>query len=126
MTSAPLGEALRAVDAAGWRVTVLDLTGVTDRAGLMDRCVSALGLPDWFGRNWDALADCLGDPEWGPADPGRLLVVGGWQGYAAARPDEWRAAQEILTEAAGRRGSGAALSVVLALEAPPGADTALG
>ncbi|MGW7268398.1 barstar family protein [Streptomyces sp. NPDC054842] len=46
-------------------------------------------LPDWFGRNWGAFADCLGDPGRGPASPGRPLVVGGRREYAAARPGEW-------------------------------------
>lgn len=60
-------------DAAGRLVVTLDLGGVTDKAGLMDRCARDLALPDWFGRNWDALADSLADPSvWpeGAADRG--------------------------------------------------------
>ncbi|MFE0649789.1 barstar family protein [Streptomyces sp. NPDC059534] len=87
---------------------VLDLTGVTDKAALMDRCAAALALPHWFGRNWDALADCLGDlPE--PV----TLVVTGWQGYARTRPQEWRTAQEVFATAADERPT--RLSVLLAL-----------
>ncbi|MFI6563472.1 barstar family protein [Streptomyces sp. NPDC050534] len=96
-------------------VVTLDLDGVTDKAGLMDRCARALRLPDWFGRNWDALADSLGDrtvwPE-GAAERGLLLVVRDWRPYAKARPDEWETAQEIFAEAADRT---PALSVALAL-----------
>jgi hypothetical protein len=96
-------------------VVTLDLDGVTDKAGLMDRCARALRLPDWFGRNWDALADSLGDrtvwPE-GAAERGLLLVVQGWKPYAKARPDEWETAQEVFAEAADRT---PALSVALAL-----------
>lgn len=80
----------------------LDLDGVTDKAGLMDRCVTALNLPDWFGRNWDALADGLADPALWPRDAedrGLLLVVRGWQAYALARPEEWHTAREVLAEA---------------------------
>lgn len=105
-----------AVRASGWQVDVLDLAGVTDKAGFMDRCARALRLPEWFGRNWDALADCLGDPEWGPARPGRLLVVRRWQEYAAARPDEWETAREVL-DAAAVGGDEGTLAVVLALGA---------
>ena len=47
-------------------VVTLDLDGVTDKAGLMDRSARALRLPDWFGRNWDALVDSLSDPPSGP------------------------------------------------------------
>ncbi|WP_028803672.1 barstar family protein [Streptomyces sp. 142MFCol3.1] len=113
MTRGPLAEVCHA---AGWQVTVLDLTGITDKAGFMARCVRALDLPDWFGRNWDALADVLGDPDWGPASPGRLLVVTGWRRYAKARPDEWEVAQQVLESAAGHyERFDAALSVVLSL-----------
>ncbi len=53
-------------DPAGRLVVTLDLDGVTDKAGLMDRCARDLDLPDWFGRNWDALADSLADPSLWP------------------------------------------------------------
>ncbi|WP_435228232.1 barstar family protein [Streptomyces sp. Tue6028] len=113
MTRSPLAEVCHA---AGWQVSVLDLTGITDKAGFMARCVRALDLPDWFGRNWDALADVLGDPDWGPASPGRLLVVTGWRQYAKTRPDEWEVAQQVLESAAGHyERFDAALSVVLSL-----------
>ncbi|MCS0604515.1 barstar family protein [Streptomyces sp. LP11] len=96
----------------------LDLGGVGDKAGLMDRVARALDLPDWFGRNWDALLDSLADPSVWPtptAEPGRglHLVVTGWRPYADARPDEWRVAREVFAEAAGRT---AALTVTLAPE----------
>ncbi|MFF5406196.1 MULTISPECIES: barstar family protein [Streptomyces] len=83
-------------------VVALDLSRVTDKAALMDAVAAALALPDWFGRNWDALLDSLCDPSVWPtaaADRGLLLVVTGWTPYADARPDEWRVAHEIFTEA---------------------------
>ncbi|MEU2739027.1 barstar family protein [Streptomyces sp. NPDC007095] len=116
MTDGPLAEVFRAARAVGWQVSVLDLTGVSDKAAFMERCVRALDLPEWFGRNWDALADCLGDPDWGPASPGRVILVNGWRHYAKARPDEWETAQEVLESAAGHyEEHDATLSVVLAL-----------
>ncbi|MEU2421823.1 barstar family protein [Streptomyces sp. NPDC007851] len=96
-------------------LVTLDLAGVGDKAGLMDRAVSALALPDWFGRNWDALADSLRDPSvWPPeaVDRGLLVVVTGWQEYARTRPDEWRAARDVFTQAAAGE---PALTVALAL-----------
>ncbi|CUW27156.1 MULTISPECIES: barstar family protein [Streptomyces] len=100
----------------GGRYTVtLDLDGVTGKADLMDRVARALALPDWFGRNWDALADSLSDhtvwPE-GAVEQGLLIVVRGWRPYADARPEEWRTAEEVLAEAADRT---PALTVLLAL-----------
>lgn len=80
-------------------VLTLDLAGVTDKAGLMERCARDLRLPDYFGRNWDALADVLGDPGVWPAGDGPLVVVRNWRPYAAARPDEWETAQEVFSQA---------------------------
>ncbi|WP_137990553.1 barstar family protein [Streptomyces vilmorinianum] len=87
---------------------VLDLRGVVDKAAFMDRCATVLGLPGWFGRNWDALADSLTDlPE--PL----ALVVTGWQAYAQARPRDWEIAQEVFATAADTSPTG--LTVLLAL-----------
>ncbi|MEV1050365.1 barstar family protein [Streptomyces sp. NPDC049887] len=80
----------------GRNITVLDLHGVTAKKTFMERCAGDLGLPAWFGRNWDALADCLTDL---PGEEGTLVLVCRWQGYAAARPGEWAIAQEVFTHA---------------------------
>ncbi|MFJ8666704.1 barstar family protein [Streptomyces sp. NPDC093600] len=96
---------------------VLDLRGAMDKAAFMDRCASALRLPGWFGRNWDALADCLSDlPE--PL----TVVVTGWQAYAAAHPCEWETAQEVFAAAVDTRPSG--LAVLLALGGSDKSDAA--
>jgi hypothetical protein len=93
------------------RVVTLDLDGVADKAGLMDRCARDLRLPDWFGRNWDALADVLSDPGLWSGDGGdeeTVVVVRHWDRYAEARPDEWATAREVFSQAS-------ALTVALAL-----------
>jgi Barstar (barnase inhibitor) len=78
---------------------VLDLHGVTSKSAFMDRAAGQLGLPAWFGRNWDALYDCLTDlPD--PARGGLRLLVRGWQEYAAAEPGEWETARRVLADAA--------------------------
>ncbi|MGW8063262.1 barstar family protein [Streptomyces ziwulingensis] len=92
-------------DPAGRLVVTLDLDGVTDKAGLMDRCARDLALPDRFGRDWDALADALAAPSvrpGGTAERGLVLVVRGWRAYAEARPDEWAVAEEVFAEATDR------------------------
>lgn len=96
----PAERALDAAREAGWEAVDLDLADVSDKAGLMTACATAMRFPDWFGANWDALADCLGDLEWWPASRGRLLLVRNWQAYAAARPEEWNSLQEIFADAA--------------------------
>ncbi|WP_225821918.1 barstar family protein [Streptomyces naphthomycinicus] len=102
-------------DLGGRHTVTLDLDGVRGKAALMDRVARALALPDWFGRNWDALADSLSDhtvwPE-GAVERGLLIVVRGWRAYAAAEPDEWRIAEEVFEEAADRT---PALTVALVL-----------
>lgn len=94
-------------------VVTLDLDGVTDKAGLMDRCARDLPLPDWFGRNWDALADVLSDPGVWSGDPAgdeAVVVVRNWEPYARTRPEEWATAREVFSQAS-------ALTVALALGA---------
>ncbi|MFJ6117178.1 barstar family protein [Streptomyces sp. NPDC092129] len=102
-------------DLADRLVVTLDLDTVDDKAAFMERIAGALGLPDWFGRNWDALADSLTDRTvWPTAAVGRglLLVVRGWRRYATARPEEWGVALEVFSTVE-RRTPG--LTVALAL-----------
>ncbi|MGW7366337.1 barstar family protein [Streptomyces sp. NPDC054841] len=94
MRNGPLAALFGAV--AGRNVTVLDLHGVRDKTAFMERCAADLELPAWFGRNWDALADCLTDL---PGEEGTLVLVCRWQEYARARPGEWETAQEVFAQA---------------------------
>ncbi|MFD3871515.1 barstar family protein [Streptomyces sp. NPDC058623] len=95
----PLAPALAAAEEAGWATVRLDLEGVRSKTALMRRCGRALRAPEWFGANWDALADALSDLSWLPAAPGRLLVVTSWREYAEARPADWEILREVLEEA---------------------------
>ncbi|WP_079191801.1 barstar family protein [Streptomyces sp. CB00455] len=92
----PLAPALGAAEEAGWTVLRLDLRGVAGKAGLMRRCGEAFRLPQWFGGNWDALADALGDLSWLPEAPGRLVAVTSWREYADAQPGEWETLRDVL------------------------------
>lgn len=97
----PAAEVLAAACRLGWRADLLDLRGITGKAAFLYHCARALALPDWFGRNWDALYDCLSDPDWmGPRR--RLVLASGWQDYALAEPGEWAAAEQVLADAAER------------------------
>ncbi|MFJ8165714.1 barstar family protein [Streptomyces sp. NPDC096136] len=95
----PLAPALAAAEGAGWTTVRLDLDGVRSKAALMRRCGAALAVPEWFGGNWDALADALIDLSWLPDAPGRLLAVTSWRGYAAERAEDWETLGEVLEEA---------------------------
>ena len=41
---------------------------------------AALGFPDWFGANWDALEDCLTDLSWRKAAPRVIIFTGAGEG----------------------------------------------
>ena len=51
----------------------LDVVTVDAKDNLFDSLARALALPDWFGRNWDALEDVLGDLSWRKAD-GHVVI----------------------------------------------------
>ncbi|MCB1955410.1 MAG: barstar family protein [Rhodocyclaceae bacterium] len=89
----------RAAQAAGHRVVRLDLGSCRDKPALLAALARAFAFPDWFGHNWDALADSLGDLAWLPA-PGYLLLVSGCATPATACPDDWHSLGEILDETA--------------------------
>lgn len=126
----PLAPALEAAEAAGWTTVRLDLDGVRTKAELMRRVGAALRVPEWFGGNWDALADCLRDLSWLPEGGGRRLVaVTSWRGYAQARPGEWETLVEILEEAVDfwrEPGGGVAGLTVLLADSSSGRGPAAG
>ncbi|MEV0288129.1 barstar family protein, partial [Kribbella sp. NPDC050820] len=59
---------------AGWDFVLLDTSEIHDKTGFLDLCATAFDLPRWFGRNWDALADSLGDRSTG--EPELVLWAG--------------------------------------------------
>lgn len=93
-----MAEAGAALDYAVLRV---DLAGCAGKDELMRRLANAGEFPGWFGGNWDALADVLGDLSWRPAD-GYVLLVEHASGWRAAHPDDFDTLLEILNEAAFR------------------------
>ena len=43
----------------------------------LEKIAAALAFPEWFGGNWDALEDCLGDLSWRKGE-GHVLVFTGY------------------------------------------------
>ncbi|MCI0686635.1 MAG: barstar family protein [Sporichthyaceae bacterium] len=93
----PAGDVAHAVAHAGWRAFVLDGRTVTEAADLHTAIAAACQLPDWYGRNWDALADCLADLSWAPAR-GWILLYEGWGMLARTDPDAWQAVRGVLLD----------------------------
>ena len=53
--------------AAGCCVFHVDLARARSKDDMLDLIGRGLAFPEWFGHNWDALADCLLDMGWRPA-----------------------------------------------------------
>jgi len=67
-------ELLEAASEGALCVARIDLAGVHEKAELLRRVAQVREFPDWFGRNWDALEDCLTDLSWWSDSPVVLLI----------------------------------------------------
>jgi hypothetical protein len=76
-------------------------------AGLLTECARALGFPDYFGHNWDALEECLTDLEWLPAK-GYILLITDAAHLLPDDEEEYETFLEILRDAGEAWGSGQA------------------
>lgn len=88
-----------AASAAGWRAFWLAGQTVTDKDEFLDAAAETFEFPDWFGHNWDALADCLTDLTWATAMAGYLVVYAGWQALAQEEPSSFETVLDIFREA---------------------------
>lgn len=110
----PIAAAARRVNFA---IVECDLAGCADKAGFLARIAAALRFPDWFGHNWDALADCLSDLSWLPAD-GYIVILHNADRFRGASEKDFVMALEILSEAAaGWAGENVAFWVFVGLTA---------
>lgn len=75
----------------------------------MDSIAAALEFPDYFGRNLDALYDCLTDLSWLPG--GEHVVV--WVGPSALRKADAEGYSAIASVLADAVADGSGLSVLL-------------
>jgi RNAse (barnase) inhibitor barstar len=72
---------------------------VTSKVEALDAIGAALNFPSWYGRNLDALYDCLVDLSWQPAGE-HVLIWTGYHELEAADPDGYRAVISALDDAA--------------------------
>ncbi|MGH3815801.1 MAG: barstar family protein [Pseudonocardiaceae bacterium] len=106
-------DAARALADARRRGALAYLVGpVTSKADALDAIGAALNFPAWYGRNLDALHDCLIDLSWQP-DGEHVLVWTGHRELEAADPEGYRAVLAVLDDATAAS-LGRPLSVVLA------------
>jgi hypothetical protein len=93
----------------------IDLRKARDKEAFLTAFARALGFPEYFGRNWDAFYDCLGDV----GAERMVLLLRGASAFARAEPEEFGAALDTLADAAQLwRETGRSLLVVVELEAP--------
>jgi RNAse (barnase) inhibitor barstar len=88
-----------AVRRAGIAWHDLDLKGVADRPALLRRCAEVFSLPDHFGKNWDALHECLRELA-GGGTPGAVVHWRRGAELARRAPEALATALEILEDAA--------------------------
>jgi RNAse (barnase) inhibitor barstar len=70
---------------------------IRTKAQFLDYCAKILDFPYYFGRNWDALEDCLKDMEWIKAK-GFVILYEQFGEFAENSPDEFDQALDIFKE----------------------------
>ena len=69
-----LGELLYGIDRSVIAVLEADFRDTNSEHSVFEKLASALRFPDYFGRNWNSVDECLGDLEWMPAQ-GYVLII---------------------------------------------------
>ena len=92
-------DAAEQVRERGWRMFHVDGTTVVDKRSFLAAIASGCRFPTWFGHNWDALADALGDLSWAPA-AGYVVLFDHSVRYRTHA--DWLLVSEIFDEVVGR------------------------
>lgn len=90
---------LSAARATGFATHQVDLSSVRDKTALFKHLAAALEFPSWFGHNWDALADCLSDLAWLPAN-GYVLLLEHCDGFKASHAEDFGTSLQVFAAAA--------------------------
>lgn len=76
----------------------IDGTTIRTKDDFYDAVAAALSFPAWFGRNLDALYDCLRDLSWLPRGE-HVLVWSAPEVFERAEPAGYRAVLDVLRDA---------------------------
>ena len=82
----------------GFVLRVINGKKCSTPAGVFTEFARALGFPDYFGHNWDAMEECLADLEWLPAK-GYVLLITDAQAVIPDDEEEYETLLEILSDA---------------------------
>ena len=92
-------QVVEAATANGFATFRVNLTKAEDKDQMLSTIARALKFPDTFGRNFDALADCLADMEWKPAD-GYLILLEHCDGIHGKAEADFANTLQIFEQAA--------------------------
>lgn len=90
-----LSDLRAAANAADFAVFDADLASVQSKGEFLAAIAQAIAAPTWLGKNWDALADALGDLSWQPAQGFVLVLRNGGDALNLSASDH-EIAREIL------------------------------
>jgi hypothetical protein len=124
-SSAPGRDVAHAVERARWSFVSLDTWGVEDKQQFLAVCHESFGFPEWFGRNFDALADALCDVRGdagGRDTEGVLVLWDGWGPFARADRHAFDVAVDVFASRVDLERAGA---FVVLLRGPGPDDTDL-
>lgn len=98
-----------------------DLAADKTLSAVLGSLGKSLRFPEWYGRNLDALHDCLTDPDWLPGPSlakGGIVVLTGLDTLHGRHPADFNRLVEVLASAAEiQRDSGVPLWVLVVGEA---------
>ena len=95
----PVGELRSALAQVGFALFEADLATVHGKGDFLTIMAMALQAPEWFGHNFDALADALGDLAWQDA-PGYVLLLRNGDETLGLSATEHGIVSEILADTA--------------------------
>lgn len=95
----PIDDLLAGAQAADCLTLRVDLSLARDKEQMLTAIGKALRFPEWFGHNWDALADCLLDMGWLPA-PGYVIILDHCDGIHGRAEEDFVKLMRVFQDAA--------------------------
>lgn len=92
------GSAVDAAKKKGLLVLTVEIAARANKDQALKQLGSALHFPTWYGANFDALFDCLTDPDWQPAR-GHVIMIKGVIELRATNPDDFATLIEVFQAA---------------------------
>lgn len=82
----------------GFQFFYINGSQVSNKETFLNEVALSLQFPDYFGKNWDALQDCLTDLEWVSAQ-GYVIFYEDAESFAQQNPQDWKIALNVLSSA---------------------------